>query len=277
MDDRAAGFVTAFQAFLDEVVQAHRSAAALDGSALVPALREHLGTDPRELPVVTEEVPPHLFVDLDVALAEVQQRGGPHRVLGIGGGEQRRHSSLSEILDHAGRYHQFPLGAVDYASVATGPDTTRQAVSFGLRLFTVDGAPVAVLQRAAEPRFGSTTARMEILTPAAGVAATLISTVRDLMIERSVLRGQVLSLGGSTYEPGIGGITFHRRPTLPAEDIVLPAGVLDRVERHVAGVATHRDRLRAAASTSSAGCCCTARPGPARPTPSATSSAGCRR
>jgi ATP-dependent 26S proteasome regulatory subunit len=66
------------------------------------------------------------------------------------------------------------------------------------------------------------------------------------MVERSVLRGQVLTLGGSSYEPGVGGITFHRRPAVAPDDIVLPAGVLDRLHRHVAGVARHRDRLRAA-------------------------------
>jgi len=64
------------------------------------------------------------------------------------------------------------------------------------------------------------------------------------MLERSVLRGQVLSLGGSDYEPGVGGITFHRRPSLTPHDIVLPPGILERVQRHVAGVVRHRDRLR---------------------------------
>jgi DNA polymerase III delta prime subunit len=245
MDDRTAGFVDMFRTFLEEVVHTHR-AAQDDGRALVPRLTDHLGTDPRQLPVVAEDVAPHLFVDLDVALAELQQRDDAGGELGVAGGEQRRHNSFSEILDAAGRYGQFPLGAVDYTSVATGPDTTREAVSYGLRLFAFDGAPVVVLQRNADPRRGSDTARMEVVTPGQGVASRLIASVRQLMVERSVLRGQVLSLGGSTYEPGFGGITFHRRPTLTPDDVVLPAGVLQRVERHVAGVAHHRDRLRAA-------------------------------
>ena len=140
----------------------------------------------------------------------------------------------------------FPVAAVDYRSIATGPDTARQAVSFGLRLFTYDQAPVAVLQRTAEPRFGQSAARMEILTPVDGLAGRLIATVRELMLQRSVLRGQALSLGGSDYEPGVGGVVFHRRPAIGPDEIILPPGVLDRIGRHVAGVATHRDRLRAA-------------------------------
>ncbi|MBG0567319.1 AAA family ATPase [Actinoplanes aureus] len=245
MDERTNEFVTSFQAFLDEVVYAQRRNRG-DGPSLVAVLTEHLGTDPRGLPVVTEEIPAHLFVDLDVALAEVQDAAPEHRLLGVGGGQQRRHNSLSEILENAERHGNFPVGAVDYRSIATGPDTVRQAISFGLRLFTFDGAPVAVLQRTAEPRFGQTTAQMEILTAAGDVAAALIAAVRDLMLRRSVLRGQVLSLGGSDYEPGVGRIVFHRRPALTADQIILPPGVLDRIGRHVAGVATHRDRLRAA-------------------------------
>ncbi|MEV6842443.1 ATP-binding protein [Actinoplanes sp. NPDC051411] len=247
MDEPTQDFIAAFQTFLDEVVASHREHARTVGEqALTPVLREHLGTDPRGIAVVTEEVPAYRFVDLDVALAEVQDRDERAQLLGIGGGTQRNHHSLGEVLQMAGRFEQFPVGAVDYSSVATGPETTREAVSFGLRLFSYAGGPVAVLQRAAAPRYGVATSRMEILSPVAGVAAALIAEVRELMVRRSVLRGQVLTLGGSDFEPGIGGITFHRRPALAPEDIVLPAGLLDRLHRHVAGVARHRDRLRAA-------------------------------
>jgi hypothetical protein len=245
VDDRTREFVDVFRGFLEEVVHSHRRSAAEDDSALVPALQAHLGVDPRTLPVVTEEIPAHLFVDLDVALTAVQEESGGGSILGLGGGQQRRHQSFSEVLDLAGRFGQFPLGAVDYVRLATGPDTTREAVSFGLRLFTFEGVPVVVSQRTADPRTGNPTASVEVLTPNPGTAARLIDAVRRLMTERSVLRGQILSLGGSAYQPGLGRIVFHRRPTLNADDIILPDGVLDRIRRHVAGVAEHRDRLRA--------------------------------
>ncbi|GIE98855.1 AAA family ATPase [Paractinoplanes rishiriensis] len=246
MDERTAQFVETFRAFLNEVVAEHRGAPPDDESALLPPVREHLGVDPRRVPVVSEDVPAYRFVDLDIALGEIERRGDRHDLVGIGGGEQRRHHSLSEILENAGRFGQFPLGPVDYTSVATGPDDTREVVAFGLRLFRFGGAPVAVLQRAADPRYGSAAARMEVLAAAPGTAAALIDAVHAQMLASSVLRRQVLTLGGSDFEPGVGGITFHRRPALTPDDIILPAGVLDRLHRHVAGVARHRDRLRAA-------------------------------
>ncbi|MET8152443.1 AAA family ATPase [Actinoplanes sp. NPDC049668] len=247
MDQRTEDFIAAFQIFLDEVVANHREGVQVDNDrALSVVLHEHLGADPQGIAVVIEEMPAYRFVDLDVALAELQERDERAQLLGVGGGEQRNHHSLGELLEMAGRFQRFPVGAVDYASVATGPQSTREAVSFGLRLFSYGGSPVAVLQRAAAPRYGSATARMEILSPAPGVAAALIAEVHELMVLRSVLRGQVLTLGGSDYEPGVGGVTFHRRPALVPADIVLPDGVLDRLHRHVAGVARHRERLRAA-------------------------------
>lgn len=86
MDERAADFVEVFQTFLEEVVHQQRRAQSQDGPGLVPVLHDHLGTDPRRLPVVTEEIPSHLFIDLDVALSEIQLRSETHQVLGIGGG-----------------------------------------------------------------------------------------------------------------------------------------------------------------------------------------------
>ena len=70
-----------------------------------------------------------------------------------------------------------------------------------------------------------------------------IAEVRRLMLEHSALRGQVLSFSGSPYEPQHAGITFLHRPAVSAADVVLPAGALERIVRHVVGVGAHADRL----------------------------------
>jgi len=66
------------------------------------------------------------------------------------------------------------------------------------------------------------------------------------MLELSVLRGQVLSFSGSDFDPRVGGAVFLDRPDVSADDVVLPDGVLTTISRHVVGIGTHRDRLRAA-------------------------------
>ena len=60
MDDRASSFVETFQAFLEEVVHAQRQSASQDGPALISVIHDHLGTDPRRIPIITEEIPAHL-------------------------------------------------------------------------------------------------------------------------------------------------------------------------------------------------------------------------
>jgi len=45
---------------------------------------------------------------------------------------------------------------------------------------------------------------------------------------------------------GVGGISFLERPSLAADQVVLPDGALQRVERHVVGTARHRGALQAA-------------------------------
>jgi ATP-dependent 26S proteasome regulatory subunit len=67
-------------------------------------------------------------------------------------------------------------------------------------------------------------------------------------VERSVFRGQVLTLGPTdeAYRSGVGGISFHPRPQLTTDQIILPPGALPRIERHVVGVAAHREALLAA-------------------------------
>ncbi|HEY9493281.1 MAG TPA: ATP-binding protein, partial [Intrasporangium sp.] len=88
-------------------------------------------------------------------------------------------------------------------------------------------------------------ARLEILAAPAESSALLLKELRRLMLERSVLRGQVLSFSGSEYGQGAAGANFLRRPDVRAEDVILPFGVLDDVVRHVVGIGDHRAQLRA--------------------------------
>ena len=117
-------------------------------SGLAVRIGEHLGTDPLDLPVLAEELPPYQLIDVEVAL-EVWA-SGPGRsseVVGVTG-EQRRMHPLGELL-RMGRH--VDVGPVEYQDLADSPSTTRRCVRFGLFLL-VDGARrLAVLVRNADP------------------------------------------------------------------------------------------------------------------------------
>lgn len=201
-----------------------------------------LGTDVRTLPVVSEEFAPHRLADVDIALTALAG-DGPGSLLGVSGGSARQGIGFAELL--TAPYAGADVGPVDYATRATGPDSERQVVAFGIRCLTVDGVPLAVLQRMPRPDYGQPLVVLEVLAADPAVCGTFLARLRALMLEHSVLRGQVLSFTATEYGSEAGA-TFLRRPHVPAEEIVLPDGVLEQVVGHVVGIGEHRDTLLAA-------------------------------
>lgn len=216
-----------------------------DREHLLQALTGHLAVPAHELSVVTEEIPQHRLVDVDIVMEGLAGRDPERRLVGIGGGDQRHHMSFSDMLQQSRSYPRFPLSQPDYSNLATGPDQQRQAVALGLWLFSYAGSPIAVLQRGAKIERGRQTASLEVLATHPAVASRFLAEVRREMEHKSVFKGQVISLSVSDYGPGISGVTFIRRPQLANSDVVLPDGLLSKVESHTLGIARQADILAA--------------------------------
>jgi len=81
----------------------------------------------------------------------------------------------------------------------------------------------------------------------------ILGEIQTLASERSVFRGQVISVGPEVFGPGpkeaFGGrsapLSFLERPAVARDQIVLPDDVLDNIERQVLGVGRHSGRLLA--------------------------------
>lgn len=232
------------QRFLDEALDEVRAGSRSGAPLLGDVVAHHLRADPSTLPVVRLDVPRHQFVNLDVAVEALLDAHGPGELIGIGGGDQRHHQTLGDML--ARQRWGSPVGAVDRARLDTGPSSSRQAVVMGVHLFHLDSVPVAMLQTRASRPFGDACGLEVVAT--GDVSERLLAEVRRLMVERSVFRGQVLAFNmtGGMYEPSEGGIRFLERPALAADEVILPEGTLARVTRHVAGAVRHRDALREA-------------------------------
>lgn len=215
--------------------------AATSLTPLGALVRGHLGVDPTAVPVMTESVLPHRLVDVDLALDDLA--GDDGREVGLRGGQHLRHEDFTAIL--ASPYARVEAGPVEYVSVATGPRTTRQTRSTAVRMFHFDGTPVAVLQRAADPRSGRDGATLEVIAATDGAADALLVEVRRRMNELSVVRGNVVSFARGDYGEGVGGMTFLERPTVAAGDVILPDGLLARIRDHVVGIGERSDELRA--------------------------------
>ena len=89
---------------------------------------------------------------------------------------------------------------------------------------------------------------IEVMSARPETASTFLAEIRDGMLLHNVYRGQLLSLGNPHGPFGEGGamVEFLAIPEIDREAVVLPEGVLERVERHTAGFAAHADKLLAA-------------------------------
>ncbi|UVJ38899.1 ATP-binding protein [Arthrobacter sp. CJ23] len=241
MDEKLGKFIEHFGALV-ELSQAGANQVK-DGTQLLDALTGHLGLPAHELSVVVEQVPSHRLVDLDILMEAVAGRDPDSRLVGVGGGDQRNHLSFSDILQQSHLFPRFPLARPDYTNLAIGPDEQRQAVAQGLWLFSYKGSPVAVLQREAKPNFGRPVATLEVLATEPAVAADFLAEIRRELEHRSVFKGQVIALSVSDYGPSMGGVTFVRRPVLGSGDVILPAGLLAKVEDHALGIARQAEVL----------------------------------
>ena len=165
------------------------------GEDLMAILDAHLGTTADEVPVVVEPIEVHRWADTDIALTTIVDRDPEARLLGVGGGDQRHHSSLGDLMSQA-EWGRFRSGQVDRLNVPTGPDSERATVAFGLHVFRHDGSPVVVLQRVGNPQYGSQS-RLEVLAAEADAATALLSEIREEAMRSSVLWRQVIRFSGN--------------------------------------------------------------------------------
>ncbi|MFI1365736.1 AAA family ATPase [Streptomyces griseochromogenes] len=235
-----------FQQFLMAVARPRRTERD-DSRDLTKRLRDHLGTAPTDRPVVKAAYPPYDLPNVHLALERwFATDGRSYELVGMRGAQHHGDLTLGDILEAAHRYDRFVIGAVDYAHLPISPDEELACVSCGLYLGTDGDERFALLLRGPADEYGRNKVEIEVLAQEKEFADRLLAEIDALVREHNVFRGQVLSFEGSEFGHGLGPFRFHRRSGITREDIVLPAGLLERVERQVVGVARRREQLRAA-------------------------------
>jgi len=236
-----------FQDFLAAVARPRRRDTD-GGRNLTERLRAHLGSAPGDQPVIKAAYAPYDLPNVHLALerwfAAADDRA--YELVGMRGATHRGEFTLGEILESADRYERFVIGAVDYAQLPISPDEELACVSCGFYLGAEGDERFAVLLRGPADEYGRNKVEVEVLAQDKQFADRLLADIAALVREHNIFRGQVLSFEGAQFGDGLGPFRFHRRPGLTRDDIVLPDGLLERVERQVVGVARRRERLRAA-------------------------------
>jgi DNA polymerase III delta prime subunit len=227
-------------AFMD-FVQAMTAAVERPESELAVMIREHLGADPKELPITVAQFAstehPNLQLALDSVLADAEVLGYTARHAGF------VEMGLADLLAGQGMAGPIKPGPVQYTDIAVGDGRVIQCVSAGIYLAQRDGVPLALVLSTSERPFGGSGLKLQGISPEKGAIAALIGDLRAAMRAHNVYRGRVISL--HQHEDQSVTVQFHTITEVAREAVILPDGTLERLERHAIEIAKRAEQLRA--------------------------------
>jgi cell division protease FtsH len=206
-------------------------------------LREHLGCEPRELPIVSRALAawdrPNFQVAIDDWCA-----GRDVEVVGLPVTQGYR-AGLSELAGGMEWITRLVPGAVEHVTVPLGEHESISCVQSGFWLVREESGPLVVMLKAIDRGMGEMLA-MEVMTAERRRGEAVLAELSALMRERNVYRGRVLELRSRHFhDDEAAPLTVRTLPDIARDRIVLPEGVLERVERQAFGFAAHAERLRA--------------------------------
>ncbi|HET9169106.1 MAG TPA: ATP-binding protein [Actinospica sp.] len=205
----------------------------------------HLGEGAEYLPVISGSWPPYDHVNVQGGIDRWLESagGGEHRLLGLTGFRHRMFG-LADLCQPDGG-QGMRIGGVAMRDFPSGPDgEVRNCVQCGLYLYENKDLRMVLLLRGSDQRGPQPDVTLEIVATDPEAARAMLARVRELAVEHSVYRRQVVSFGEEAFGPAHGGLlSFHPRPRLAREELILPEGLLDGIERQIIGVAHHREAL----------------------------------
>ena len=216
--------------------ETHKAADSI--SALI---REHLGSDGRDLPVYREELPTFELANLQLGLDAAFARDGfSARIVGVAG-QGRRFSdvSLGDLMVSS----HYAMGPPEYVNASVGPRRTLPCLAWAVVLFTSPDGPLCVFVRRGEENGPVRGLSVQAVAAVPDAASRFLADLAALMDEHDVFRGQVITVEADRR--GGHSVVFLERPEMDTTALVLPDGVLERIERHVIGPTRHRDALLA--------------------------------
>jgi cell division protease FtsH len=232
-------FMRSFGAFVERAYELSDPKVDTAGSRL----RAHLGQKAATFPIVSESFGTWDHINVQRALTIMGRSRLKVAWNGLVGDHRYSDLNLSALIVNEARWSNDRIGPIVYRNQQSGVDSHEACISIGFAIGTYKGQQIALLLRLGEPN-GPTGAmlRLEIAASDRDLSETLLNDLRSTMQEHNVYRRQMLSF--SVCDDGSLQINFLRRETVKRTDIVLPKGILEAVEQHVIGIATHRKKLR---------------------------------
>jgi ATPase family associated with various cellular activities (AAA) len=212
-----------------------------------------LGADPSELPVVTEDIAVFDQPNMQLALERWLADGMGTRTIVANGlaapGLRYMGLELGDLVSRQER-HGVELGPIQYTEVRL-PSGDRLLCYESALLSVVDeGHPLIVLlARAGHRGPHAAPLQIQVMGRDRQVAADFLTELRRLRHIVNIYRDKVLAVAqGDEHNPFSNELSlqFVDSSDIDRSDLVLPDGLLERIERHTIEFDRHADRLRAA-------------------------------
>lgn len=223
------------------------------GKDLRTKIAEHMGRDPAELQIVTEEFEQYNHPNLQLAINEfISSHGRSAKLIGVqGGAVNLMGTGMSEIVAQRTLVNTVGFGGakegpVQYSNVEINLDEKLPCVNAGLYLI-YDSPKLTVLLRTANAMFGGGGPQLEVLAESRQAAEEFIAFIRNAVSRVNVYRGKILSVSpqqnGIEGLRGSTGLKFHRVPEIARDKIILPEGLLQRIERQTVAAGQYSEAL----------------------------------
>jgi hypothetical protein len=228
-DLSAKQFGASFKGFLDQMAKQ----APDEEPPFLARLREHFGCDPATLPIVSETFDRNEHPNLHTAVdGYANDRGRKADLLGVAVAQDYFGVKLAQLIAPAGNPLMGggapSIGPVQYRNLPLADDNVLACVHSGLYLIADGDARLALLVSGPRDMDFRGQIGVEVMAPTRQAADEALAAIRSAMRKRNVYRGHVISLRATNHQIHVD---FHRLPKIGREDIILPEGLLARVER----------------------------------------------
>ncbi len=209
---------------------------------------EHMGKDPSTLAIVTEQFERYNQPNLQLAIEELTTKNGRSAsILGIQGGflNNLTGTSLADLVASQSVASFVGLGGakegtVQYLNLEL--DNGRKIACVQGGLYLVSGRPhITILLRSNSMMdfAGATPISIDVMAEEKSVAENFIKDLQRMIGKHNVYRGKMLSVNESGTS-----LKFHTVPAISRDKIVLPDGLLKRIERQTIDVGKYSESLR---------------------------------
>ena len=152
-------------------------------------------------------------------------------------------AGLAELARGSAWLEQLEPSALEHVTVPLGEHESVTCVQSGFWLVRDAEGPLIAMLKSDDRGMGESLA-LEVMAPERERAERALAELWALMRERNVYRGRVLELRSRHFHEDEGApLTVRTLPSIARDQIVLPEGVLERIERQAFSVADHAERL----------------------------------